>query len=132
MIGWNSGDYAVGPFNETDAIAIEILVGTQSKELFDVVQTVNIEMIHRQSSRILMHQGKSGAGDQSRLDVEGNGNGSCQRCFAGAQRANERDHRTGKQGFGDPLPKRIRISKRRKQNFVRHACAKSSELRQFT
>ena len=68
--GQARGD-AVGPLDEADALAFEVLVHTQVGKLSGRAQAIGVEMIDRQPRCILLDQDKGGTADRAAVaDIE--------------------------------------------------------------
>jgi hypothetical protein len=94
----------VGPFNEADALALEILVHTKIKKLFHRFEPIGIEMIDRDAGRILVNKNERGAGDHPRIgNVQSQGHGADQMRFARSQGSHQANDRARKKASPEPL-----------------------------
>ena len=100
-VAWQQVGDAVGPFDEGEAGGVEVFFGAEREELIIVLEAVGVEVEDRQAAlAVFVHEHERRAGDGVARDAEGGGDGLDESRLAGAEGADERDDRAGRQDFG--------------------------------
>src|SRR6202012_2895793 len=98
VIAGESRVYAVGPLDQADAVAAQILFHSQGGKLGSAAQPVGIEMVDRQPGIVLLDQDEGGTAHGPAVgDVKALGDGADQMRLAGAKRADQGDDGTRKE-----------------------------------
>ncbi len=84
----------VGPFDDTDSIAIGVLVEAKVLSLTEVIDSVEVDVVEGQSALVFRDQDEGGAADIS-IDAEATGDPLGEAGLAGAQLSNEEEKIAG-------------------------------------
>ncbi len=90
----------VGPFQQRDAIGIEILFRAKLEELVVVFDAIDVEVIERLAAEVSLHDDKRRADDIFRGNTERVGHRFDKARLAGPQRAVQGHHSTRRNGVG--------------------------------
>ncbi len=101
VVGGEAVADAVGPFDEGEAGGVEVFLGAELEELVFVAEAVGVDVVDGKAAGVFVHQDEGGAGGLVGGDAEGGGDGLDEARFAGAERADEGDGSSRREGGGE-------------------------------
>lgn len=84
LFGQQAGN-AFGPFNEADAIPVEVIFHAEAARFLNRLNAVGIEMIQRQGAFIFLNKNESRGIDLFSGDTERRCEAFCEVCFTGSE-----------------------------------------------
>jgi hypothetical protein len=93
----------VGPLDQADALAFEILVNAEIEKLTWPLEAIGVEVVDRQAGVVFLDQHEGGAADDTAIgNLKAFRDGPDKVCLSGAKRTDQGDHCPGEKGSAKP------------------------------
>ena len=105
LAGQTVGD-TVGPFDEDEAVAVEILFRAEGEKFIEVLEAIGVEVVDHPPAGVFLDQDERGAHDRAAIDAQRFGDRLDQAGFARSQGAAQGHRAAAGQDFGQRGPER--------------------------